>query len=358
MYLYIFLLYFLLSCSVDDQTENIATEQPVKVEQAFEENNRAEDADTDQATLQPPLEFFSPLLNGQFSNCFSKRVVLSSDFKEGLAVYELSDSIVLSPGKGVVSQVSNGRIQMRFQYIENGSIMTYNLSIHHIDSHLDLGDTIYTSDTIGFARVHENNFQIAADSWTNSSFNPGKWPLTNLHQQKDFMLPENIKNLIVIEKTDYHFWYFLNGQLVHDFPIALGQDPLGHKVQQGDNKTPEGLYTIVEKMKGPFNSPTGPWLGNSWFRLNYPNKWDAETGYKNGLITKAQKDAIVRAFNANRDTPNNTKLGGHIGIHGWNGDWYEYSTHDVTWGCVSMRNHQIDEIYDEIPVGTKVFILP
>ncbi len=355
MHYYFLVIYLLVSCSTNGDTHTPSIQENNALEEKPETSSQTQ---VETESSSEPEHFFNPLLNENFSNCFSSGQILSSDFEEGLEVYKLKNSVILSPGKGLITNVAAGYVQSQMTYVENGRICTYTLSIHHINSSLEKGDTIWVGDTLGHAKTEDNSYTISVDSWTDSKVNPGKWELNKLAAHKDFMIPSEVKNLIIVDKENYHFWYYLKGDLKHDFPIALGQDPKGHKMQQGDNKTPEGLYTIVEKMKGPFNSPTGPWLGNSWFRLNYPNKWDAEKGYENGLITKAQRDAIVRAFNANRDTPNNTKLGGHIGIHGWNGDWYEYSTHDVTWGCVSMRNHQIDEIYDEIPVGTKVFILP
>jgi murein L,D-transpeptidase YafK len=34
------------------------------------------------------------------------------------------------------------------------------------------------------------------------------------------------------------------GEAIKTYKIALGGDPVGPKVRQGDNKTPEGVYTI------------------------------------------------------------------------------------------------------------------
>ena len=50
--------------------------------------------------------------------------------------------------------------------------------------------------------------------------------------------------------------------------------------------------------------------------------------------------------------PDGTRLGGDIFIHGGGvgEDW--------TLGCVALRNSDIDELFDVIPVGTPVKILP
>ncbi len=50
--------------------------------------------------------------------------------------------------------------------------------------------------------------------------------------------------------------------------------------------------------------------------------------------------------------PQKTALGGEIYIHGGGieKDW--------TKGCVALRNEEMKEIFDAIPVGAKVKILP
>jgi len=50
--------------------------------------------------------------------------------------------------------------------------------------------------------------------------------------------------------------------------------------------------------------------------------------------------------------PQNTKLGGEIYIHGGGAgtDW--------TQGCVALADDDIKELFDSIPVGTTVRILP
>lgn len=327
-------------------------------------NNSVNDLDStehicaDSAVSEQSQATIYPLVNTEFYSLIPDEAILASTFSEGLEILDVSTQELKSPGNGVVYQKDSNHIQLRYCYYENAKLATYTLSLHSVISQFEIGDTLLTGEVIGHAKQLGNSYQFAADSWSNSPFGEGKWPIKSLVTKSGFEDPHRINNLIVVHKSNYHFYYFIKGQLLHDFEIALGQDPSGHKKVQGDNKTPEGRYLIVEKMKGPFDSPTGPWLGDSWFRLNYPNKWDAKIGYKDGLITKAQLEQIERAYDQKRDTPNNTKLGGHIGIHGWNGDWYQYGSHDITWGCVSMMNHQIDDIYDEIPVGTVVYIMP
>jgi murein L,D-transpeptidase YafK len=86
--------------------------------------------------------------------------------------------------------------------------------------------------------------------------------------------------------------------------------------------------------------------------ISYPNIEDAERGLRDGLISRAQRDAIVKAIGKKATPPQNTALGGDIFIHG-NG-----SSSDWTWGCVALENEEMKELFDVVPAGTPVTIKP
>ena len=86
--------------------------------------------------------------------------------------------------------------------------------------------------------------------------------------------------------------------------------------------------------------------------ISYPNVEDAARGLRDGLITKAQHDAIVEAIRNKTAPPQYTKLGGLIYIHGHG------ARSDWTWGCVALENDDIKELYDAVSVGTPVTIKP
>ena len=139
---------------------------------------------------------------------------------------------------------------------------------------------------------------------------------------------------------------------------TIGQDPIGHKVRQGDNRLPEGEYRIIQKSKGPFSGKWAEYYGPAWMRINYPNNYDAENGYQKGLITKKERKSIIKANNTGKFPPKTTKLGGGIGIHGWICDWIADGTQNLTWGCISMHNNDLLELYKKMPLNTKIIILP
>lgn len=117
-----------------------------------------------------------------------------------------------------------------------------------------------------------------------------------------------------------------HGFPVRRYPIDLGKSPVGPKLQEGDNKTPEGTYHITH-----LNPDSAYTLS---LGLNYPNAQD-----------------IARAQAAGVDP------GGDIFIHGLpNG--YRLAVKDWTNGCVAVSNDAIKEIASLVPVGTPVVIYP
>ncbi len=181
------------------------------------------------------------------------------------------------------------------------------------------------------------------------------------HPKADSLLPDSlasIDTLLVAHKSQYRMRLYAKGKLLKTYVIGLGQEPLGHKQQQGDNRTPEGTYRIIQKSRGPFEGGYAHYLGVAWMRLNYPNNADAIAGFGKGLITEKQKNAIIAANNAGKEPPKTTKLGGGIGIHGWYGEWPGDDKQNLTWGCISVQNTELEDLYKRVPLGTMVVILP
>jgi murein L,D-transpeptidase YafK len=149
---------------------------------------------------------------------------------------------------------------------------------------------------------------------------------------------------IVVKKAQRQLLLFSAGKLVRTYRIGLGLSPSGDKVRAGDRRTPEGdFYIFTKNDKSAFYLSLG---------LSYPNATHAERGLRDGLITRAQYDAITRALRAKKTPLQNTHLGGDIYIHG-NG-----AQSDWTWGCVALENEDIRELFDAVSVGTPVTIEP
>ena len=158
-------------------------------------------------------------------------------------------------------------------------------------------------------------------------------------------LPQPVKKpRIVVYKKERKLEFYSDQTLVRSYRIGLGFNPVADKQREGDGATPEGdFYIFVKNNKSAYYLSLG---------VSYPNVEDAERGLRDGLITRAQHDAIVNAQRRRVAPPQYTNLGGLIYIHG-NG-----AKSDWTLGCVALENEDMKELFDAVTVGTPITIKP
>lgn len=135
---------------------------------------------------------------------------------------------------------------------------------------------------------------------------------------------------IVIDKSDRMMIAVKDGKPARVYEIALGGTPVGDKQQQGDRRTPEGVFKVDRRNdKSRFHLSLG---------LDYP---------------QAEDRARARAAGVNP--------GGDIFIHGQpngrvdegfriKGDWTD--------GCIAVSDDEIRELFAATPIGTAVEIRP
>jgi hypothetical protein len=151
-----------------------------------------------------------------------------------------------------------------------------------------------------------------------------------------------VQPVIVVEKGARRLTLYSGGERVRVFQVALGFEPVGDKVKQGDGRTPEGeFYVCMKNDKSKFYLSLG---------LSYPNAEDAERGLRDGIVSRAQHRQILNAISRGAKPPWNTALGGEIFIHGGG------TASDWTWGCVALANEHVKELFDAVPLGTHVRI--
>lgn len=136
---------------------------------------------------------------------------------------------------------------------------------------------------------------------------------------------------LVLDKGNRRLTAYSGGKAVRVYLVALGQNPIGHKKHEGDNRTPEGSYVIDGKNS---NSAYYKNLG-----ISYPNEADRARAKKLGKPP-----------------------GGDIKIHGLapafaNVGRFHRLT-DWTFGCVALTNEEMEELYTRTPVGIPIDILP
>ena len=172
------------------------------------------------------------------------------------------------------------------------------------------------------------NTLVAKDSTIKTTIIQHPTPKLGRRRIKPFKINAPVKLIVVKKQANTLLAYF--GDTFKVYQVALGANPIGHKVQRGDNRTPEGTYDVV--LKNP-NS-----RGYKALKISYPNL-----------------DDIHKAWQAGLDP------GGDICIHGLWWDTQDPLTHwqsNWTQGCIALNNQQIDELYQFTSVGTKVKILP
>ena len=149
---------------------------------------------------------------------------------------------------------------------------------------------------------------------------------------------------IVIRKTARTLALYDRDRLIKTFTVVLGFAPVGDKEREGDGKTPEGeFYVFTKNDKSKFHRSLG---------LSYPSISDARRGLADRSITQAEHDSIVSAISKKEMPPQKTALGGEIYIHGG-------GTHtDWTLGCIALEDDEIEDLFNAIPVGTPVSVMP
>ena len=112
----------------------------------------------------------------------------------------------------------------------------------------------------------------------------GIWP--DLNEKAWLHLSPAVKGKIVrivVDKPHRVISLLADNLPVISYPIALGFDPRGTKIKQGDGRTPEGSYYLCELLHE--NLPAK--YGKRSMLLSYPGSKDAVRGREMGLIILA-----------------------------------------------------------------------
>lgn len=140
-----------------------------------------------------------------------------------------------------------------------------------------------------------------------------------------------VADSIVVEKGERRLTLFLRGAPVKTYAVALGRNPIGDKVSQGDGRTPEGVFRIE------YRNP------NSRFhlalRLNYPDATHLMRAEALGVSPGG--DIMIHGLPKGYET---------IGEAHLDANWTE--------GCVAVTNAEIEEIWRAVRDGTPVEIKP
>ena len=136
-------------------------------------------------------------------------------------------------------------------------------------------------------------------------------------------------DLVRVHKAERLLELVGDGKVLRSYSIALGGDPIGHKHQEGDQRTPEGRYVL------DWRNPNS--IAHKSIHISYPNADDL---------------AAAKARNVD--------AGGMIMIHGQpNGfGWWGWLLQLVDWtdGCIAVTDSDMDEIWAMVADGTPIEI--
>lgn len=140
---------------------------------------------------------------------------------------------------------------------------------------------------------------------------------------------------VVVDKSDNSITLFDAVDWLIQWPCTFGSNDTGDKMFQGDRRTPEGRYKITSKY------PHKKW--NKFLRIDYPTQTDYQK------FEERKRAGII---------PATAKIGGDIGIHGtWPHEaWAVENLQPWTLGCISMKNEDLNELYQYIKIGTPIII--
>ncbi len=138
---------------------------------------------------------------------------------------------------------------------------------------------------------------------------------------------------VVVRKSERTLQLMHEGRVFREYPINLGGAPKGHKMREGDKRTPEGEYVL------DWRNPNSQFFKS--IHISYPNQADRDfaqaLGFNPGSL-------IMIHGRPNRLAP------GMI--------MQDYDKIDWTDGCVAVRNEAMEEIWHKVRDGTPITILP
>jgi murein L,D-transpeptidase YafK len=139
-----------------------------------------------------------------------------------------------------------------------------------------------------------------------------------------------------VEKSRYRLTVLYQGKAVKAYPVVLGANPVDDKRFEGDNCTPEGHFRLTTVR------PHRSW--SRFMLLSYPTpvSWQR--------FRRAKRDGVI---------PQDATIGGAVGIHGVpdRADGAIDRRQNWTAGCISLKRHDIEEIYAVCRTGTPVTIV-
>ena len=155
-------------------------------------------------------------------------------------------------------------------------------------------------------------------------------------------VPACIDAAVTVRKSEAVVELTCGGQLRGRFNATFGKNPVGPKLREGDERTPEGPYVISSRVVTP--------RFHRFLGVSYPNSADLQRAKQLGIThpggvigihgTKSNLATVARAW---------LRLGKTLGL---------MQLWGPTDGCIGVTNEDVEVLYSLVPVGTPVIIAP
>ena len=136
---------------------------------------------------------------------------------------------------------------------------------------------------------------------------------------------------VLVLKSQRKLLLMRQGAVLRSYRIALGRDPVGPKIREGDGRTPEGSYRL------DWRNPRSRFYRS--IHVSYPNQHDRRRARERGVAPGG--DIMIHGLPNGREA---------IGRAHAKWDWTE--------GCLAVTNAEMDQIWSLVPNGTVIEILP
>lgn len=147
-------------------------------------------------------------------------------------------------------------------------------------------------------------------------------------------------------------------------PMALSKRAVGHKLRLADARTPEGEYEICGSIAASEYT--------YFLSVSYPSQKDVDAAVKEKRFDAKALERIQKSQHPGACPDFYSALGGTIGIHGGptkmakdvakleaaDPETKFVTDSDWTLGCLGVENRHIRFMAKEVPLRTKILILP
>ncbi len=141
----------------------------------------------------------------------------------------------------------------------------------------------------------------------------------------------SLADLVVVKKSNRKLYLYSGDRLLKSYNIRLGKNPVGHKLQRGDSRTPEGRYLL------DWRNPQSRFHRS--IHISYPNAQDRRRALELGVDP-----------------------GDSIMIHGLPNRYRDaeefFMSRDWTEGCIAVSNRAMSEIWRMVANNTVIEIHP